>query len=104
MGKAMTAKMNEWAAQGSDPTSDLLARARSIADLFQLRTRRLAACSVMSDHDANLFVFAPFLLILMLVFYMYRKPIQNYFSESRSAKPSSGGLRITRKKAPVRHY
>merc|ERR1711964_182258 len=68
--------------------------------------RRLAGCSVLSDHDApsDFFILAPLLLILMLVFFMYRKPIQNYFSGSSPAKPSHGGLRNIRKKAPIRHF
>merc|ERR1711964_480090 len=67
--------------------------------------RRLVGCGLSNDHDAphGLFILAPILMILMMVFFMYRKPIQNSFSGSRSAKPSYGGLRNIRKKAPVVH-
>merc|ERR1711964_445581 len=53
--------------------------------------RRLAGSSLTS-HDAptTSFIFGPILLLLMLVFFMYRKPIQKYFSGSSSAKPSYG--------------
>merc|ERR1711964_686113 len=67
--------------------------------------RRLAGCPA-TDHDAPStgFIFVPLMVILMLVLFMYRKPIQNYFSGSSSAKPSYGGLRNIRKKAPIRHF
>jgi len=71
--------------------------------------RRLAGCGLSNDHEAphGLFILAPILMILMMVYFMYRKPlveIKNYLSGSRSEKPSSGGVRNIRKKAPVRHF
>merc|ERR1711964_55892 len=54
--------------------------------------RRLVGCGLSNDHDAphGLFILAPILMIMMLVFFMYRNPIQKYFSGSNSAKPSQG--------------
>merc|ERR1711964_388031 len=67
--------------------------------------RRLAASSVISDHDApSDWLLAPLLLILILVFFMYRKPIQEFLSGSNSQKTSYGGLRNIQKKSPVRHF
>merc|ERR1712098_66282 len=59
--------------------------------------RRLAGCS---DHDApsDWLIFAPILLILMLVFFIHRRRIQSYFSGA-AMKPSYGGLRIRKKAA-----
>merc|ERR1711964_550997 len=67
-----------------------------------VKARRLAALG--SGQSSAASFLAPLLLILMLVLFMYRKPIQNYFSGSNSAKPSYGGLRNNRKKAPIRHF
>merc|ERR1711964_463054 len=63
--------------------------------------RRLAGCSVLSDHDApsDWFLFAPILLILMLVFFIHRRRVHHYFSNAVE-KPSYEGLRYIRKKAP----
>merc|ERR1711964_925657 len=67
--------------------------------------RRLAACSVISDHDTpSDLLLAPLLFILILVLFMYRKPIQEFLSGSNSAKTSYGGLRKIQKKPPVRHF
>merc|ERR1711964_697088 len=66
-------------------------------------TRRLAGSSLCTDEDAphGMFIFVPILMILMLVLFMYRKPVLNYLSGK--ATPSYKGLRIIQKKAPVRH-
>merc|ERR1711964_526499 len=63
--------------------------------------RRLDANSVMSDHDApcGAFIFVPILLILMLVFFMHRRRIQDYFSGAVE-KPFNRGLRSIQKKSP----
>merc|ERR1711964_503547 len=67
--------------------------------------RRLAASSVISNHDApSDWLLAPLLFILMLVLFMYRKPIQEFLSGSNSVKTSYGGLRKIQKKPPVRHF
>merc|ERR1711964_174655 len=63
------------------------------------QNRRSVASSLPVDEGApnSAFVFAPIFLILMLVFFMHRRRIQAFFSESE--KPSlRGGLRGIRKK------
>merc|ERR1711964_865228 len=60
--------------------------------------RRLAASSLPVDEGApnSAFIFAPILLILMLIFFMHRRRVQAFFSESE--KPSLRGLRGIKKK------
>merc|ERR1711964_42307 len=66
-------------------------------------TRRLAASPLRVEEEASPWVsfLAPLLLILMLVLFMYRKPVQHFFAEN--ASPCCKGLRSTKQKAPVRH-
>merc|ERR1711964_74654 len=66
-----------------------------------LPRRRLTAPSLPTDTAPSaVFILAPLLIILMLVVFMYRKPIQRYFS-GKALAPSSKGLRFIRKKAPI---
>merc|ERR1711964_177523 len=69
---------------------------------FQTRARRLASCSADQSAPSDMLLI-PLLLILMMVFFMYRKPIQEFFTRSNSGKTTYGGLRMIHKKAPVRH-
>merc|ERR1711964_562649 len=64
--------------------------------------RRLAASSPTDAAPSEMLILAPLLFILMLVLFMYRKPIQRYFSEKASL-PSNEGARFIRKNAPVLH-
>merc|ERR1711964_201580 len=66
-------------------------------------SRRLVGSALCTDEDVphGMFIFAPILLILMLVLFMYRKPVQAFFADKASA--SYKGLRFIQKMAPVRH-
>merc|ERR1711964_652563 len=67
--------------------------------------RRLVESSICKDGDHaphDLFILAPLLMILMLVFFMYRKPVRNYLSGKKSVS-FTGLTRFIQKKAPVRH-
>merc|ERR1711964_174269 len=65
--------------------------------------RRLTASPLRVEEEASPWVsfLAPLLLILMLVLFMYRKPVQHFFAGN--ASPCCKGLRSTKQKAPVRH-
>merc|ERR1711964_194634 len=83
----------------SDPQGTFTATGRRIGGYV----RRLVGSSLCTDEDAphGMFIFVPILMILMLVLFMYRKPVLNYLSGK--ATPSYKGLRNIQKKAPVRH-
>merc|ERR1711964_624431 len=88
----------------SELTPGEQAVASEIAKYSGVNRRRLPVCSVLSDHDTpsgSGMILAPLIFVLILVFFMYRKPIQEFFGSSK--KPSYGGVRKIQKKAPVRH-
>merc|ERR1711964_6459 len=67
--------------------------------------RRLVDSSICKDGDHaphDLFILAPLLMILMMVFFMYRKPVRNYLSGKTSVS-YKGLTRFIQKKTPVRH-
>merc|ERR1711900_123487 len=61
--------------------------------------RRLAGCEISNDQDAShgIFILAPILMILMLVLFMYRRPLQRLFSNV--AEKSSRYVTGVQKKA-----
>merc|ERR1711964_769282 len=65
-----------------------------------LERRRLAGCELSNDVDAphGMFLLVPLLMILMLVFFLYRKPIRNRFTTSQ--KPFFQRVRGIVKKSP----
>merc|ERR1711964_420714 len=64
-------------------------------------TRRLGQLSGEEDSESAMLILLPFLLVLMLVFFLFRKPLANALKESR--QPSFTRPRGIRKKAPIFH-